>query len=114
MSWEDRIKQAAAIAAIEATTRERGRCLWVIDHLVEQAADAADSKILPSEGDLHVREIKVRLMRAMAYMVKQAIVAGLEPAKHGTPGHGVREGAAHSGEGASGAIFPFPHRTEES
>lgn len=65
-------------AAKEAMERERGRCLWVLDDLINQLQADFDKKILV-EQQRHLAETKLRLARSVVGLAKRGVVSGARP-----------------------------------
>ena len=72
------MKEAAGRAAMEAMGRERARCLWVCDAVVEDLERALKSKLL-TPAQLQVTELRMRIVRSFSFSVRRAIVSGLSP-----------------------------------
>jgi hypothetical protein len=62
----------------EATVRERGRCLWVLDQIMVELKSELDRKLL-IESERHVIEVKVKLARAIVAKARRGIVSGARP-----------------------------------
>ena len=77
-SWEERTKEIVGKAVLEAVERERGRCLWILDQLIEEAEAGVRKKLL-IEKERHATEVKLRLARVIVANAKRGIVSGLRP-----------------------------------
>lgn len=78
MSLAKKIRQAATAAATEAVARERARCLWLCDMLIQQIKKELDAKLL-MEQQRHMVDVKLRITKAIVLQLKRGIVAGMRP-----------------------------------
>lgn len=99
MSLQKKLKDVATAAAIEATTVERGRCLWCVDQVIEELRRSLQKKLLGT-AELHVAQTKFKIANAVAGELRRAIVSGVRPP--GGPG------------GATESVTADPLPAEES
>lgn len=78
MSLKNKIAQAAMAAATEAVARERARCLWLLDQIIEKLEFDVSQKIL-IESQRHATEVKLQLAKAIVLQAKRAITSGFRP-----------------------------------
>ena len=84
MGMREKLMAAAKAAAIEATTTERGRCLWCADEVIRSLQLKLRSKLL-SEAQLHTAQTKFKIAEAVVRELRRAIVSGVRP-RQGGPG----------------------------
>src|SRR5262245_11704502 len=117
-SWEERMKMAAAAAAKEAASRERARCLWVLDAVVEDLERALKRKLL-TPAQTQLTELRMRIVRSHTLSVRRAIITGLSPSDgqrpllddaHQGPGQDPGSSAPPASEETPGAGGDFPKR----
>jgi hypothetical protein len=75
---QEELRIVAARAAAEAAARERHRCLWILDRLVQQCAKDVDSKILPA-AELQLVKVRFELTKTIAQAARALILSGVRP-----------------------------------
>ena len=80
MSMRDKLGKAAAKGAQEAIRKERDRCLWCLDGIIERLEDDFSKKIL-IEQQRHVAETKLNIAKAIVGELRTAIVMGVGPSE---------------------------------
>jgi hypothetical protein len=78
MSYAKKLRNAATAAATEAVHRERARCLWLCQALIDQLVKEVDAKVL-MEQEHRGAQLKLRIARALILQLKRGIVAGMRP-----------------------------------
>lgn len=66
-------------AAYEAVILERARCLWCVDQVVAELKAQLDTKLLASTAEIHGRQLKFNIARALAVQVRATIASGVGP-----------------------------------
>lgn len=79
MSLKNKLIEVASKAAMEATARERKRCVWVCDHVVQVLQQGLKKKFMLTPAHEHTATVKLELVRGLSDQIKAAIAAGLEP-----------------------------------
>lgn len=75
----DKLLEAAKIAALEATTNERARCLWCAEEVVRELEAKLDKKFLLSAAHEHAAKAKLQIAKAVVAELRRAIVSGVRP-----------------------------------
>lgn len=78
MSLEKKLREAATVAANEATMIERARCLWVLEKLIADTEAGLQRRLL-IESQRHAQEVKLKLAKAIVAQARRAIVSGIRP-----------------------------------
>ena len=78
MSIAKKIQRAAEIAATEAVARERARCLYVLDQLVQHVDEDLKKKLL-IESQRHAVQVKQQICHVVVNQAKRGIISGLRP-----------------------------------
>lgn len=76
MSLERKLRNAATAAAIEATAREAGRILWILEESEKEILQAIDQKLL-IETERHALQTKLAIFRGLVRQVKMRIASNV-------------------------------------
>ena len=79
MSMEKKMREAMTRAATEAVQRERGRCLWLLDALLDGIKLELGAKLL-IEQQRHLIATKLKIAQVVVSQIKRAIVSDMRPA----------------------------------
>lgn len=74
----EELLMAARKGAIEATNRERARCLWILDRMVQQCAAGLEDKLLPA-AQLQLVKLRFELTRTITKAARTLILSGIRP-----------------------------------
>ncbi|MCP4899926.1 MAG: hypothetical protein GY906_23405 [bacterium] len=85
--------EVASKAAMEATARERQRCIWCCTHVVRTLQEGLSKKVLLSPAEEHGSQMKLELVRGLSDQIRSVIAAGLEPVPSSSGG-GMDTGSA--------------------
>lgn len=69
---------ASLRAATEALNRERARCLWILERLVQQAGQGIDNKLIPA-AELQLVKTRFELTKAICTAASTLIRTGIAP-----------------------------------
>lgn len=79
MSIERKMRTVAELAATEAAARERARCLWCLEQVLENTKQKARSKLRSASEEVLV-ELRIKLAEALCGTAKALIISGIRPA----------------------------------
>lgn len=74
----EQLFKVASKAAEEATTKERARCLWVLDDILEDLRRKMP-KVIRIENQRHMQETKIKIAMAVQKVAANMIISGVEP-----------------------------------
>lgn len=74
----EEMKALATRVAIEATGRERARCLWVLERLVQQAQKGLEEKLM-TPGQEQMAKVRLELTKTIANAAKTLILSDARP-----------------------------------
>ncbi len=74
----EQLFKVASKAAEEATQKERARCLWVLDDILEDLRQKMP-KVMRIESQRHLQETKIKIAMAVQKIAADMIISGVEP-----------------------------------
>lgn len=78
MSLKDKLTRAALNAGTEAAARERARCLYVLDKLLDTMRKGLDQKLM-NAGEKHLAEVRMQIAERLVTHARRGITMGLRP-----------------------------------
>jgi hypothetical protein len=75
---KEEILMAARKAAVEAMGRERSRCLWILDRLLQQCSKDIDSKVLPA-AQMQLVRLRFEMTKSIVQAARMLILNGTRP-----------------------------------
>lgn len=82
----EELTEVARRAANEARTRERKRCLDLLDHILQHTKEKLGAKLM-TETQTQLAELRYRITEAVVREIKGLVFAGIDPKglKHDNP-----------------------------
>lgn len=74
----DELLMAAQKGAIEATKRERARCLWILDRMVQQCSAGLEDKLMPA-AQLQLVKLRFELTKTICKAARTLVLSGIRP-----------------------------------
>jgi hypothetical protein len=76
----EELKALATRVAVEATGRERARCVWVLDRMLQQAQAGLEKKLMAA-AELQLAQVRFELTKTIVTAAKALILSDARPQK---------------------------------
>lgn len=75
---QEELRQLATRVAIEATGRERARCVWVLDRMLQQAKVGLEKKLMAA-AEIQLAQVRFELTKSIVQAAKVLIMSDARP-----------------------------------